>query len=211
MPDDTELQLDSDTMDLGEEVEEALFPSRTSVQGLIETHRTLDKMRSLLAGYGLSVEKLSDAELVAKYNKIMKLAQEQTQVLSKGVVLDRLAYLVDKYVKDGFVGEFFLNSEEGVHRAQGMGWELVIDKKANKESPTGTADGRVLTGDLVLMQKPEDEYVADSIAKAQRRANRRKRHEAIAKGKASGNVDPFNPQGGGHREFQLRPMADLTS
>ena len=130
--------------------------------------------RRFLQKFGIDASKLTDEDVVDKLEKIREAKAKSVEVLSKGPTLDGMERLLQKYIPEGFRGEFKLNNEIDIPRAEAMGWEIVRDKRAKKDTPTASADDKVVLGDTVLMMMPEEQYIANTLVKLERvEANRR--------------------------------------
>lgn len=72
-----------------------------------------------------------------------------TQVLSKGILNEKLASIIERSVPKGRIGKFVRDSEEDIIRYQNLGYTFEVN--AGARGLHGTGDGRIRVGDLVLM------------------------------------------------------------
>jgi len=166
-----------------------------------------------LEDYGVDTSELTEEEVLNTYNKIQSLADEQVQVLSRGAVNDTLERLLREYVPKTHRGEYIHDSPTEIDRAKAMGWTPVVDEEANKDSLTPSADNFVRCGDLVLMMKPVEEYVAMNIARERRHAARRARRQREKQDPSQGaqGVDPMGGRLAASPEHPVKPIEQLTS
>ena len=206
-----ELQLAKDAMELEQGGDDAdLQDFSTSPTRITITDNQHQQIISFLEHYGINTEGYTLEEAYAKYQRIMGLAEEQAQVLSRGAVLDTFDRLL-KYVPKGFKGEFFHESRTELDRAAAMGWVPLKSEVANLDSSTGKSDGLVRVGDLVLHIIPDEDYAAKQIARERRHANnraKRKKEQAQPSQGALG-VDPLGQGLGAHPKHPLRPLSEL--
>jgi len=132
--------------------------------------------RKFLLKFGIDAAKFSDQEVADKLERIREAKAKSVEVLSRGPVLDGIERLL-KLVPKGYVGEFKLDTELEVSRAQALGWEVFHDEKASKKTLTGAADTKVHMGDTILMIMPEEVYIANKLVKLERVERRRRQSE----------------------------------
>ena len=136
------------------------------------TETQIEEGRVFLEKYGINTSNLAPQDVFEKLQKIQNAKEEAAQVLSRGRALDGINRLLS-FVPTGFTGGFFGENDIDVRRAEALGWEVLIDEDANKQSSTGASDNRVRLGDQVLMIIPEENYVGNLLAKAERFKKRR--------------------------------------
>jgi len=133
--------------------------------------------RKFLQKFGIDSKSLTNQQVVDKLERIREAKAKSVEILSRGPVLDGIERLL-KLVPKGFVGEFMLESDLEISRAEALGWEVFLDEKASKKTPTGTADRRVRMGDTILMVIPEEIYIANKLVKLERIERRRRQSES---------------------------------
>lgn len=151
----------------------------TSV-GEVVTGNQIQAGRKFLTKFGIDASELSDKEVVEKLNKIRVARARSVEVLSRGPTIDGIELILKKHVPKGHIGEFVLERDVDVSRAKAMGWMVLVDDKAKKDTPTGKADGVVRLGDCILMTMPEEDYIANRLVKLERLERRHKKTQAQA-------------------------------
>ena len=73
------------------------------------------------------------------------------QVMSKGMLNEKLKSVFDAFVPEGYSGKFVRYSEESVIRYQNLGFGFTYSKEVDKDSVHGSAEGFVKVGDVILM------------------------------------------------------------
>lgn len=115
-----------------------------------------------------SVEELSPEEAEARAKEIAEKRARIVQILSRGVLNDRLAQAQN--VDSSQVGLWVRETKEDIDRIRALGGDLVTDEDI--EGLHGAGDGRKRVGDLVLMSMPRDDYELIQLVRAERRAAR---------------------------------------
>ncbi len=136
-----------------------------SVSQLEMAHQFLNK-------YGIRTDKLSDLQVMEKLQKIQDAREVASQVLSRGRVMDTVDRILED-LPDGLVGEFKRDNDLDISRARALHWQVYIDKELAQQTLTAADDGCVRLGDLILMVIPEETYVGNRLARADRLAERR--------------------------------------
>lgn len=158
----------------------------------------LHEGKKLLTRFNIDTKDMDEDAILEMVDKVQGYRKSNVQVLSRGRVLDGMHRLL-KYVPKGMVGEYKRDDSLSIDRARAMGWELFINEEAKKESLTGSADGKVRLGDLILMVMPQEMYIALQLEKDERAKRRRQSHSQKFKGKnveqGDGTVgaDPLSP------------------
>ena len=135
-----------------------------------------------LRTFGIDPKGRSPKEVMNLIEAIRGVKEETTQVLSRGKVLDAMDRLLS-FVPEGFVGEFRQDNDVDVARAKSLGFRVFNHPSGSEESSTGTSDGTIRLGELILMIIPEAHYAAQRLAKAENLARRRRvRDKTIEQG-----------------------------
>lgn len=110
-------------------------------------------------------ERRDDEEMTPE--EAERLAEEKiariTQVLSKGILNEKLSSILERSVPAGYVGKFVRDTEEDIIRYQNLGYTFEVTPEAR--GLHGTGDGRVRVGDLVLMTISREDRNILSIAR----------------------------------------------
>ena len=114
------------------------------------------------------VPELTPEEAEAKAKELAEKKARIVQVLSRGVLNDRLAQ--SQNLDSSQVGLWVRETREDVDRIRALGGELVTG--GDVEGLHGAGDGRKRVGDLVLMSMPRDDYELIQLVRAERRAAR---------------------------------------
>jgi len=186
----------ADPFEIAEEYEDGPLEKEVKVAASEYSASQLETAHKFLNKYGIRTDKLSDEQVIEKLRKIQDAKTVAAQVLSRGRVVDTIDRILD-YVPEGMIGEFKRDNDLDISRAKALKWEVFIDEKAKLESATGTSDGTVKLGDLILMVIPEEIYVGTRLARADRLAERRKIRKSKERNPSQGDqvmgADPLVP------------------
>lgn len=117
-----------------------------------------------------------------------------TQVLSRGIINEKLETIMAGAVPEGRVGKYVRDSEEDIVRYQNLGFSFQY--KDNATGLHGSADNRIRVGDLVLMTiDKEDSSILKEIRHERVKQNmeygRKAFMEAALREAESGGPVPF--------------------
>ena len=167
---------ETDLTEKQDSAREALGQEELNPPGLVA------QAEEFLRTFGVDPKGRSPKEVMDLIEAIRGVKEETTQVLSRGKVLDAMDRLLN-FVPKGFVGEFRMNDDVDVSRAKSLGFQTFTHPSGSVESSTGSSDGTIRLGELILMIIPEEHYAAQRVVKAENLAKRRRiRNETIDQG-----------------------------
>ena len=142
--------MNEDTKDLREEGAKAL-------EALLTEPEEEEKTEELTSEQAADVVEVATEPTPEEALEIRKKKKERiAQVLTRGILNQKLGAIVEDGTPEGRRGKLVLDSDEKILQYQNLGFEF--EYREGAKGLNATSDGRIRVGDLVLMTVSDDDY-----------------------------------------------------